>query len=406
MNKERENMNKIFTHRAKWILPIVQPPIENGAVAVAEGKILRAGTYDDLKEKGIKGELIDHGEGVLMPALVNAHAHLEIPPFTNLPAEDFVTWLKAVIEKKQTLTTEQVQQAEKNAHQMLKQAGTGLVGNIKNFPVINPDKQINEVTFYEFLGLKKEIANKRWSIFGKFLHETNHQSPIYPAAHAPYSVHPEFLPKIKEVALSRKQIFSIHVAESEAENEFLLEGKGALRALLEEKGLLPDNFRPPQKRPVPYLAELGLLTPQTLCVHCVEINAEDIRILQRYGVKICLCPRSNYYLNLNHAPWPLLKQSGLLLCLGTDSLASNQDLNLFKEMVFLYEKNAFSASELLEMATWRGSMALGQGHRFGTMFPGAWAELIFLPLVGNIGLKELAEAVIYTGARGRLKWIK
>jgi imidazolonepropionase-like amidohydrolase len=81
-------------------------------------------------------------------------------------------------------------------------------------------------------------------------------------------------------------------------------------------------------------------------------------------------------------------------------------LNLFKEMVFLYEKNAFSASELLEMATWRGSMALGQGHRFGTMFPGAWAELVFLPLEGNLGLKELAEAVIYTGAKGRLKWIK
>jgi cytosine/adenosine deaminase-related metal-dependent hydrolase len=383
----------------------VQPPIENGAVAVAEGKILRAGTYDDLKEKGIKGEIIDHGEGILMPALVNAHTHLEIPPFTTLPAENFVTWLKAVIEKKQTLTTVQVQQAEKNAHQMLKQAGTGLVGNVKNFPLINSERQINEITFYEFLGLKKEVASKRWPVFENFLKE-NSTLPIYPAAHAPYSVYPEFLHKIKEIALNRKQILSIHVAESEAENEFLVEGKGALKELLEEKGLLPDNFRPPQKRPVPYLAELGLLTPQTLCVHCVEINEEDIRILQRYGVKICLCPRSNYYLRLNYAPWTLFKQSGLLLCLGTDSLASNQDLNLFKEMVFLYEKNAFSASELLEMSTWKGSIALGQGHKFGTMFPGAWAELIFLPLEGSFGLKELAEAVIYTGAKGRLKWIK
>ena len=212
-------MNKVFIHRAKWILPIVQPPIENGAVAVAEGKIVRVGTYDDLEEKGIKGDVIDHGEGVLMPALINAHTHLEIPPFTNLPAENFVIWLKAVIEKKQMLTAEQVQQAEKNAHQMLKQAGTGLVGNVKNFPLLNPNKQVNEATFYEFLGLKKEVANKRWPIFKSFLEEnsahhhspsTNHQLPIYPAAHAPYSVHPDFLPKIKEMALSRKQILSIH----------------------------------------------------------------------------------------------------------------------------------------------------------------------------------------------------
>ncbi len=406
-------MNGCEIHRAKWILPIVRPPIENGAVALSEGRILRTGTYEDLKEKGIKGRVIDHGNGVIMPALINAHAHLEIPSLTSLPAKDFVTWLKTVIEKKQNLTDRQIEEAEKNAHQMLKQAGTGLVGNVKNFPVVNSKKQIDEITFYEFLGLKREVANQRWPLFKGLLEEnpsSELSAPIYhvihPAAHAPYSVHPDFLPKIKEIALKRKQVFAIHVAESEDECKFLLEGKGALKELLEEKGLLPDNFKPPQKRPIPYLAELGLLGPNTLCVHCVEVNKEEVKILQRFGVKICLCPRSNYYLQLHQAPWKLLKGSGLLVCLGTDSLASNQDLNLFKEMAFALKKGIFSPSELLEMATWRASMALGQGHIFGTMFPGARARLIFLPLDPNTACRELAEAVIYTGAQEKLNWIE
>lgn len=395
-------MSGFKIHRAKWVLPIVQPPIENGAVAVASGKIVRAGTYDDLKEKGIQGEAIDHGEGVLMPALVNAHTHLELSALTGLKADNFVTWLKLIIEKKASLSETIRKAAQKISYQALKQTGTGVIGNIRNSPECAPPSEVTEVSFFEFLGFNKEIAIKRWPIFEACLKK---YPEALPAAHAPYSVHPAFLQKIGQIADERKQTFSIHIAESEAEVEFLLTGKGPLRDLLEEKGVLADDFTPPKQRPIAYLASLGLLSPRTLCVHCVEVNEEDIRILQRYGAKVCLCPRSNAYLGLKEAPWSLLKKSGLLLCLGTDSLASNKDLNLFNEMAYLLEKKAFSASELLEMATWRGSMALGKGHFFGTMFPGAEAKLLFIPL-SSVKLSVLAEAVIDAGAKGKIIWVE
>jgi len=396
-------LSNINIHRAKWVLPIVQPPIENGAVAVANGKIVRVGTYDNLKEKGIQGKTIDHGEGVLMPALVNAHTHLELSALTGLKADNFVAWLKQVIEGKFSLHETIRKSAERLSYQILKQTGTGLIGNIKNSPEAAPASEVKEVSFFEFLGFNKETAIKRWPIWEEYLKK--HPEAL-PAAHAPYSVHPAFLQKIKQIADERKQIFSIHIAESEAEVEFLLSGRGPLYDLLTEKGFWAEDFTPPQRRPIAYLASLGLLSPRTLCVHCVEVNEEDVSTLQKCGAKICLCPRSNAYLGLKDAPWPLFKKSGLLLCLGTDSLASNTDLNLFNEMVFLLEKNAFSASELLEMATWRGSLALGQGNYFGTMFPGAHADLLFIPLLNKTTLSALAETVIYTGAKGNIRWVE
>ncbi len=93
---------------------------------------------------------------------------------------------------------------------------------------------------------------------------------------------------------------------------------------------------------------------------------------------------------------------GISLCLGTDSLASNTDLNLFKEMAYLLDYGPFSPSELLEMATWRGSIALGQGQNFGVLFPGAMARFLVLPVKG----KNLAEAVILAGAQGEITWIE
>jgi len=396
-------MNGFKIHRSKWVLPIVQPPIENGAVAVADGKIVRVGTYGELKEKGIQGKIIDHGEGVLMPALVNVHTHLELSALTGLKADNFVAWLKQVIEGKSLLNDTIIKSAERLSYQILKQTGTGLIGNIRNFPEITPASEVTEVSFFEFLGFNKEIATKRWSFWEGCLKK---YPQVLPAAHAPYSVHPAFLQKIKQIADERKQIFSIHVAESEAENEFLLSGRGPLYDLLTEKGYWAEDFTPPQKSPIAYLASLGLLSPRTLCVHCVELNEEDINTLQKCGAKVCLCPRSNAYLGLKEAPWALLKRSGLLLCLGTDSLASNTDLNLFNEMAYLLEKKAFSPSELLEMGTWRGSLALGQGNYFGTMFPGAWAKIIFIPLEWTISLPKLAEAIIHAGVQGKIKWVE
>jgi len=395
-------MNGYNIYRAKWVLPIFRPPIEDGAVVVSNGKIIKVDSYADISEKGIQGKWVDLGERAILPALVNAHTHLELSALKGLgrKADNFVHWLKSVIEAKQKLNQQDFKTAEQKAYKMLRQTGTGLVGNLRNFLDLSDSKDnIPEVNLLEFLGFNQKTAEIRWSTWKMFL--DTHLAFI-PTAHAPYSVHPQFLPKIKQLAEDRNQIFSIHVAESQAEVEFLLTGKGALKDLLIEKKLWDENFKVPKKRPIAYLESRGVLNSKTLCVHCVEVDEKDASILQKYGVKVCLCPRSNAYLGLNSAPWLLFKKMGISLCLGTDSLASNTDLNLFKEMAYLLDYGPFSPSELLEMATWRGSMALGQGQDFGVLFPGGMARFLALPVKG----KNLAEAVILAGAKGEITWIE
>ncbi|MDL1955600.1 MAG: amidohydrolase family protein [Candidatus Desulfofervidus auxilii] len=388
-------MNGFKIHRAKWILPIFCPPIENGAIAISQGKILEVGNYKEIRKK-INGEVIDHGEGILFPALVNVHTHLELSALKGIKKDNFVDWLSSIIVAKMGLKREKRKEAEKKAYNDLKITGTALFGNIKNIP--ENDNLPGEVIFFEFIGFNENIAQKRWKNWLNFI-ET--YPKVMPSAHSPYSVHPKFLKKIKKLARENKKIFSIHVAESEAEVEFLLTGKGKIASLLKEKGVWEDGLIP-KKRPIDYLESLKILDSNTLCVHCIEVTQKEIEILKKYKVKICICPRSNANLGLKKPPLFLFKKFGLFLCLGTDSLASNEDLNLFKEMGYLLNEGIFSPSELLEMGTWKGSIALGFGCRFGTFFPHAEAKILFSPIIG----KNLAEAVIIAGIERKVRWIE
>ena len=125
--------------------------------------------------------------------------------------------------------------------------------------------------------------------------------------------------------------------------------------------------------------------------------------MKKYNVKVCLCPRSNEYLGLNKAPWNLFKKANVIICLGTDSLASNKDLNLFKEMAYLLDKGVFSSEELLKMGTFHGSLALGKGYLFGTIAPNAYSKLLFAEISND---KDLAESVIRAGVEEKIRWIE
>ena len=133
---------------------------------------------------------------------------------------------------------------------------------------------------------------------------------------------------------------------------------------------MPSSWRAPGKTPVRYAASLGLLGPGTLAVHCVHCDAADIETLAGSGAAICLCPRSNAAINVGEAPVTSFAEKGILLCLGTDSLASNADLDVWREAEFFLKKNLLPAKALLRMATVNGASVLGLGDRVGRLEKG------------------------------------
>lgn len=211
--------------------------------------------------------------------------------------------------------------------------------------------------------------------------------PVHPdaalAGHALYSTHPAALVAARRWCARTHRVFSLHLAEHSDEVEFLATGRGPLADLLAVRVLPPDptGHAAPGMRPVPRAVELGLLGEGALAAHCVQLDAADIRLLAGSGAHVCLCPRSNAAINVGTAPARALAEAGTPLCLGTDSLASNADLDLWNEARALRDLPAgrdLPPAALLRLLTVNGARALGR-EDIGPLAPGRRARPALLP---------------------------
>ncbi len=150
--------------------------------------------------------------------------------------------------------------------------------------------------------------------------------------------------------------------------------------LLQGRGRLLD-FAAPKKRPVQQAAELNLLDESTLAVHCVKVTDEDIETVRQSGATVCLCPRSNEFIGVGREKKEKWMASGVDLCLGTDSLASNHDLDLFNEGVYLKQniRCELSLEDLLAMLTRNPAKIMGVADKLGTLEPGKLAAFATVP---------------------------
>ncbi len=369
-------------YRAKFLLPIKTPPLEDGGVILAHGEVVRVGPWRELK-KTFSGRRHDLGEVILLPALVNVHTHLELSAlkWRLTPSGSFVSWVRSLIRKRTEISAEEAQKAAHEALDEMWQEGIGLVGDVGNTGItINLLREgpLRAVYFREVIDFKGRSSLK------DFVRDQIHQGKVLfsLAPHAPYTVSPVLLQAIKSWTRRYGLPFSIHVAESPEEVLFLEEGKGPIRLLLEEREQWNRGFEAPRLRPVAYLERLGVLDPDTICVHSVQVSAEDLELLARTGARPCLCPRSNTYLGVGLPPLPKMLELGLRPCLGTDSLASNDRLSIFAELETLHRFFPQVAPEvLLKMATLWGAEAL-KNPSMGHISPKARAELLALPAEG------------------------
>jgi 5-methylthioadenosine/S-adenosylhomocysteine deaminase len=207
--------------------------------------------------------------------------------------------------------------------------------------------------------------------------------------HAPYTVCGPQLELIADYAGAEKLPLMMHAAESRAEEEFLREGRGLFADGLAKRGI---EWTPPGISTIQYLKRLGLLDCQPLLAHCIRVDQEDIETLRETGSKVAHCPKSNAKLGHGRAPLVSFLNAGVIVGLGSDSVASNNTCDLLEEARFAVlvardpqtnPQNPFpTASQMIALATTGGAQCLGFGGGIGNLSEGSQADLIVVKLDG------------------------
>lgn len=359
------------------MVPICSPVIKDGAVAVSNGRILAVGSACLLEAQFVDAE-IRNCQGVLLPGLVNAHIHLELSAFTDIapPAsgQSFCDWIRSLLQARQQGHIDPAELARLASTTLQQQHATG-VGLLLDIGNVLPSTSDSLVTFLlELLGPTGKAEEQVLARLAAL------PDAVAATAHAPYSTTAGIMTALKHRADRLGHVFSLHVAESADEIELLGSGHGCFRGFLEERDAWENRFPVSTLQSpgtVEYLDHLGLLAANLLCVHCVHVSEKEVQLLAAHGCKVCLCPGSNRYLGSGIAPVELMLRHGLLPAIGTDSAASNVELDLWREMQILHEDHSqVSAAQILSMATLGGAQAIGRDHDFGTLAPGRKAMLL------------------------------
>lgn len=374
-------------HTARWVLPVTSPPLPDGAVVV-QGKTIQAVGPRPTLVKEHKGRIISHENAVLFPGLVNAHTHLEFSALKGSieKCDSFPQWLKRIAWRRILLSQKRIVEAAKEGVEELVKFGTALVADVANLTdtgQLLDGKPLAGLIFHELIGLNSEKAEE---VFNRCAQTVAAYRPSPSVVHSisphsPYTVSPALFQKIKAHCQKSALVTVVHLAESREEVELCLKGSGPLKDLLNKAGVWDKNWKVPKASPVDYLDQLGFLDGYTLAVHLTQATLADVKVLAQRNVSICLCVRSNEFTGVGRPPVRLFTDAGLNICLGTDSLASNWDLNILNEMRAVKEiAPELSLEAILSMGTINGARALGFDHRLGSLEPGKDAFILALPL--------------------------
>lgn len=339
----------------------------------------------------------DLGDICLMPACANAHTHLQLSWLAGRTrwGHGFAGWLQSLIPQLLTPVQDETEAAQRrrsidNACAALAANGTHWLGDVGGSApgalvtvwTACAEAGLDVRQFCEWFGFAAPLidAERPWPPRCRAEIATNSalEAVCAPSGHALYSTAPEILRAAREWCTHTGRIFSFHLAESPEETELLTLGTGPLRACYENI-VLPADWQPPRLRPLAYAVALGLLGPGVLTVHGVQLTGDEITALAASGAALCLCPRSNQNLGVGKAPVRRLMESGVLLCLGTDGMTSNRDLDVRNEALWLREHLDLPPQALLRLLTVNGAAALGFARGAGTLAPGQPAAFAFLP---------------------------
>ncbi|HTN47367.1 MAG TPA: amidohydrolase family protein [Flavipsychrobacter sp.] len=357
------------------------------ADTIHDGKqFLESGTVLELNAEGTILALhhhvpeATHYEGILCPGFVNAHCHLElshmkgvIPRHTGL-----IPFLQQVMKDRGNFTEAGKKEARTAAAEMLWEQGVSAIGDISNTTDcldIRAKGKLQMHTFVEALGFNEVFAERSFDFavntyqaYAQQLNAGPNRQSI--TAHAPYSVSRKLFGLISD--FDERSLLSIHNQECDAENQFYRDKTGAVNELLDSLHIDASGFQPSRRSSLQTYTEWIAGTHPVIFVHDTFTSKEDITFaMQRFEqVYFCLCPNANLYIENTLPDVRMFMEAGAHICIGTDSLASNDRLCMYSELQTLKQHFDVDWELLLQWACCNGARALQMENRVGRFLPG------------------------------------
>ena len=383
------------------------PPIENGAIAVSGDRIVDVGNFEEIKARNA-GAVIDLGEQTVLPGLINAHCHVDYTCLRGKipPQRSFTDWIRAINAEKAKLSPNYYVRSINEGFAEAKKFGTTTVANLTAFPELIPQIHAPSRTwwFAELIDVREPMATQLVDGALAQMQSVEHWGL---APHALFTASKDLYRHCEEIARQKNALLATHLAESREEMQMFREASGPLYEFLNSIGRPMDDCG--SKTPLedflnligrdgspnrPLSIEVNHPYLPWIVAHLNELTESDFELLEKPKMKfhIVHCPRSHNYFEHSRFPFERLRTSGFNICLGTDSLASNDSLSLFDEMRAFQKKfPGVSPEEILQMLTVNSARALGQELALGRIRRGFKADFVAVACRGS---KDIFEQII------------
>ena len=397
-------------YRARCLVTMDGPPVENGAVAVRDGWIAAVGRWEDVRRDCPDEPVTDLGEVTLLPGFINAHCHLDYSTLRNaiLPPTNFSEWVGRINALKRTLDEEDYLAAIARGFAESARWGTTTILNIESFPELMwkmPPPPLRTWWFYEMIDVRRVVPTEELVTGALFFFEEMTQGPCPRewrggsglSPHAPYTASAELYRLSRECARAGGLPWTTHLGESADERAMFVHGRGPLYDFLAKLGR-PMEDCGQGRSALAMLTAAGCVGPECIAVHLNDWEEEDFRLVAPggplAGMPVVHCPLSHRYFRHHDFPLERLRALDVNLCVGTDSPASNGSFSLLEELrAAAGVLPSLDPREWLETITVHPAKALGLSDRLGRLQTGAWADLTALPCGSGEARKIYAEVL-------------
>jgi 5-methylthioadenosine/S-adenosylhomocysteine deaminase len=396
-------------YHARWVLPIATPPIDDGTVVVDDDRIAWVGPRAQAPAGGTDDDL---GRAVLLPGLVNAHTHLELTVMRGF-LEDlpFFDWVRTLARARRHAldAAALLDSARLGVSEGLRAGVTTFADTGDSTAAFDALRELGArgIAFREVFGpdpaqVEAAMSGLRESVDAMRAHETL-LVRVGVSPHAPYSVSDALFEAVAAYASAERLPVAVHIAEGEDESGLVERAQGPFADFLRSRGM---DVEPRARSPITLLERCGVLAARPLLIHAVRADAPDIAAMARHRCSVAHCPASNAKLAHGIAPLLELLEAGLDVGLGSDSMASNNRMDIVGEgrLAALQQRvrtrrvDALPAAQVLALATRGGARALGLGDTVGVLAEGLQADLAAFDLHGQGGpVHDVAAALVHAG---------
>ena len=379
---------------AGTVMPVSAPPIPDGALLIADGRISAVGPLSEIRRENPEASVRHFSGSTIIPGAVNAHAHLGFRTIDAPPGGTFSGWLTKLIERlpeKEAWTAE----ASRDSAREAVEAGTTMMAESSPYgeclPQLAESGMVGTV-YAEFFPGDYNGAESGEIVAAIIARVQEMNEGLPDRVHARVSVHSPYTvdPQSSRIAARRTRelgwSLAYHLSESPEEVEFVREGTGGLADIFGSNAWGGVGVSP-----VRYAEGIEILAPETIAAHVATgVGDEEIEILARSGVAAAHCPRSNENLGCGVSPVPEMMRAGVRVGMGTDGLWSSPSMNLFEETMAAARLHGFDGVTALRLATLEGARVMGAEHETGSLEPGKWADFAVVEVEPDGSDGELA----------------